>query len=494
MDSTRTLGASKRKGTAKPNCAIDGEIRLQITKEASERDFHSEPMGNTADPPWFSNTQKIARQWVRSSGIAASILLIWLMWLLPITAGAESSNPVPPGTVITGTNWQHYKQYMTDGMQALFAGTSFWKFPPDFQVVVGPTHHYPRPPLFLKETAQYASQVKIVDLPDGRHTIRNYVAGLPFPDPKEPLKGWKLLVDDWYTYAPHILCNDACGFTFVDRFGNISRDQWWFVQRIQSHIADPGYPTVETPGTFMTANFYIVSPEEAKYTTLLDVYYEPMERTENSFLFIPALRRSLRLSVGARCSPALGSDFTIDDTRYGAFNGNPSRFDAKFVGDRSVLEMPDPDNHLSGDDAHFYQPLFFPKPEVGKWEVRDSWVINAKRVPSERAGYCYGSRVLYVDKEAYSAIWAELYDSQGKLWKIDYDPQGQVSVPGVGREWSNTGWGVMMDVQNAHLTRVHLSGAGRGRQANSNCRNLDGHDFTNLDRWSSVRGLAEIVR
>jgi hypothetical protein len=52
------------------------------------------------------------------------------------------------------------------------------------------------------------------------------------------------------------------------------------------------------------------------------------------YVFVPALRRSLRLSTTARCSPAFGSDFVYDDTRLGAFNGSFTMFDGKFIRDQ----------------------------------------------------------------------------------------------------------------------------------------------------------------
>jgi hypothetical protein len=93
---------------------------------------------------------------------------------------ASSEEGLPPGTVINMQNWQQYKQYMPDGMQEMFKGTYFWKFPPDFQIVTGPSHHVTPPQSFLDYTEKYSGQVKIVDLPDGRHTISGYVSGWHF--------------------------------------------------------------------------------------------------------------------------------------------------------------------------------------------------------------------------------------------------------------------------------------------------------------------------
>ncbi|MGH7906519.1 MAG: DUF1329 domain-containing protein, partial [Candidatus Binataceae bacterium] len=109
-----------------------------------------------------------------------------------------SAGPVPPNTIINMRNWQKYQQYMPTGLQALIQGKYYWKLPADFQIEVGPNHHYTFPKEYLQDTEKYSKLVKIVDMPGGGHTITGYVAGLPFPNPTEPMKGWKLIVDMWY--------------------------------------------------------------------------------------------------------------------------------------------------------------------------------------------------------------------------------------------------------------------------------------------------------
>lgn len=415
--------------------------------------------------------------------------------LLPtFVLAIETEQPIPEGAVITPQNWQQYKNYMTDGLQTLFAGTYHWKFPPDFQMRVGRTRHYSPPPTFIDYTNKYSGSVKIVDLSGGRRTLAGYVAGLPFPDPKPPLQGWKLLMDAWYTYTPYMLCTPDGRFVFEDRFGNLSSDEWWLVNRVFDHRAALGVPITDPKNENMyNAQFFqILKPEQARYTSLLTVYYDDLSLQEDTFLFIPALRRTLRLSSAARCSPALGSDFAIDDTRASTFNGNPTRFDAEYVGDRSVLEMIQVDVALSAKDSSFYMPIFFPKPMVGSWETRDSYIDDVMRVPSERKGYCYGKKRLYIDKEVYRSVWADIYDENLKLWKVDYDPTGENLVPGEGKRYGNNAWGVMLDLQNAHIT--HVDFGHHGFYSNQGCADADGHDFTDIGRYSSVRGLSQIMQ
>ena len=88
---------------------------------------------------------------------------------MPQAAAAQDT--IAPGTEITAQNWQKYKDFMPDGMQLLFAGTANWKVPPDIKIEIGPTSNYPLPQIYQDNTRKYASQVKIVTLPDGTHGL-----------------------------------------------------------------------------------------------------------------------------------------------------------------------------------------------------------------------------------------------------------------------------------------------------------------------------------
>ena len=126
-----------------------------------------------------------------STVLGAAIFILGSTMLPASAKAAGSEAAIPPGTVITEANWQQYKGYMTPSMQAMWAGTYDWKFGPNYRMVVGETMHYDSPPQFKKYTEQYSGQVQIETLPDGRHVLKNYVAGLPFPIPQEQMKGGK---------------------------------------------------------------------------------------------------------------------------------------------------------------------------------------------------------------------------------------------------------------------------------------------------------------
>jgi Protein of unknown function (DUF1329) len=156
---------------------------------------------------------------------------------------AAAPAAIPPGTVITMSNWRQFQDYMPDGMVSLFEGKYFWKMPADLEMDVGPTVINPLPKGFLDATEKGAAQVRLVDLPDGGLTISGYQGGLPFPDATEPHRGWKILANFWYRYMPHLVVNtsDNLGFGCTqDSFGSINCAKSLWVYRQLAYKHRPG--------------------------------------------------------------------------------------------------------------------------------------------------------------------------------------------------------------------------------------------------------------
>jgi hypothetical protein len=140
------------------------------------------------------------------------------------TTSGGSAGPIPPGTIINMQNWQQYRRFMPDGMAALFEGNYAWKMPSDATLEVGPTIIHPLPRNYQTATEKYASQVQLQELPEGGITLRNYQGGAPFPDPQEPHKGWKILANLWYRYAPHLSVVSYADGCLVDHYGSVNCD------------------------------------------------------------------------------------------------------------------------------------------------------------------------------------------------------------------------------------------------------------------------------
>lgn len=412
----------------------------------------------------------------------------------PAAASSAPAQQIPIGTRITMQNWQQYKQFMPDGMIDLFEGKYFWKMPADVEMEIGPTVIHPLPKSYMEATEKYRGQVRLVDLPGGGLTLDNYHGGLPFPDPAEPHRGWKILADFWFRYFPHFVVNDAGNLGFectMDSFASINCVKGRWVYRQHSFNTDPGVPATIPggEGKFYTTWFMTEEPEQEKYSANLLISYTDLTKPQDTFIFNPALRRSQRLSAAARCSSS-GSDMTPDDGFFG-FNANLPDFDAKVIGERTVIDQMDVGSAGADLPQDYDMPLGWPKPSWGKWELRDAYVLDVRKLPSKAAGYCYGKRIMYLDKQFYGLLWEDLYDKDLKLWKIVLLQPVVVDIPRIGPQNSSGAWYThFWNVQDKHATFGGPGGHGVTVLVNEAAPK----EYENIEKYTTPGGLNEIMR
>ncbi len=370
-------------------------------------------------------------------------------------ADADSPETIAPGTRITLQNWQQYKKFMPIWVQAAFSGKYKWHVgsEPEYTIVVGPTRHYPLYTKFVEDTEKYGGQAQLVPLSDGGFSWKGYVAGIPFPNPTEPNKAVKLAYDTWANFRPKIMNFIAYNW-LVDNYGNVSileSDDTFF--RLM-HLSDlPGGP-VNLPsasGTYYASRFTEILPEQSKYTTELTLRPDDPTRIEEIYVFLPSLRRSLRLSSAARCAPILGTDFVEDDNAW-----MPTNFKITLLGKKKLLE-PVMDYDKAFDRSSYMQPPtgfpVWPKAGRGHWELRDIYLLNLEWLTSHGA-YCYSQRVFYQDAEWLASVPLESYDRSGRFWKVVWESLVPIKFRGQNTmiEIASIATVSGVDFQNSHIT------------------------------------------
>jgi len=337
-------------------------------------------------------------------------------------ADADSPESIPIGTKITLQNWQQYRKFMTVQMQAAFSGQYARHIgaEPMYTMEVGPATDFPPPGDMAKNTEKYSGQARLEKLPSGGYTIKGYVAGVPFPNPQEPDRGVKMLYNAWTTYRPNILHNLNVGF-LVDRYGNKTTNDVDAAFFELSHLSEPGLP-IDMPyakGRLYATRYYVTAPEQSKYTTQITEVYDDPTRLPENYVFLPSLRRSLRLSAAARCSPILGTDYIQDDNSW-----LPPNFDVRFLGDKKLLTwIGDP---AKGFQRSTYQGVAagepggtwpgWPKYGTGHWELRKYHILDLVWLPG-KGSYCYSHSIFYIEAQNNIRTMGDGYDTTNKLWK-----------------------------------------------------------------------------
>ncbi len=413
----------------------------------------------------------------------------------PAAASDSAAATIPPGTKITMQNWQQYTQFMPDGMVDLFAGKYFWKMPADVEMDIGPTVINPLPKGYLEATEKYRGQTQIVQLPDGGLTLANYNGGLPFPDPVEPHQGWKILADFWFRYFPHIVVNDNDNLGFMctlNSFGAVSCVKGLWEYRQHSYNTDPGVPATlpNSEGKFYTTWFMTMEPEQARYAANLLIAYTDLTKPQTTYIFKPALRRAEELSAAARCASE-GSDTTPDDSFFG-FDGDIPNFDSNLVATRRIIDQLDIGTAGANLPEDYDMPLGWPKPSWGKWEVRDAYELDIRRIPAKSRSYCYGKRIMYLDRQFYGALWEDLYDSEMKLWKIALLQPIVMKVPQLGPQ--NSAGAQISHFWNIQSNHATFSGPNDGHGYNVLINDEVPKQYLDIEKYTTPGGLNQIMR
>ncbi|MGA7761809.1 MAG: DUF1329 domain-containing protein [Candidatus Binataceae bacterium] len=422
-------------------------------------------------------------------------------------AAAESAPApavtIPAGTVITAANWQRYSSFMPVGMQAIFAGDHFWRMPPDVQIEIGPTIPIALPRRYLDDTANYAKQVTLTHAADGGYVPAGYVAGIPFPQPdKDPvLAPYEIFYDAYYHYAPRVQRNFSCNY-ISDSYGNFTQSETAdSIYSQLTHLSDAGFPQTvpDSSGYFLTKYYQQITPEQGKYSTTLDISYADVTRLDDIYIYLPSTRRPLRMSEASRCAPLPGGDFTFEES-----NNGPPSLPQKYkivnggVRRMMVLAHADPKSFESCGSAtgllsdYFYPSdkgvLPWPRPALGKWEMREVYVIEMRRLPAYASGYCYSRRVIYVDKETLFPLAIDLYDSAGALYKFWVGFETPLRVPNTGTALGVNG---ATDLLIVNFKDKHMTAA----TAASPCFNTDCNaQYLDASRYASPEGLSKIAQ
>src|SRR5215510_816834 len=229
-------------------------------------------------------------RWMR---IACAIISAWTISLfVPGWASAD----VKEGDVITKENMDKAGDLLIPAIK--------WYVQNGMPIKVGPYIKVPLPRLYQEATEKYSGQVKIS--PDGRE-IFNYVAGIPFPnvDPNDPLAGFKLMWNQ--EQKPQYVDNVGTEWIaeLVNNKGELERTygaQYWRRMMWTGRLyTDPKPVVAHNPGIRYTEQFGpLFIPSDLKGATGLNFRYLPTEAPDDSYFYVPELRRVRRVSAANR--------------------------------------------------------------------------------------------------------------------------------------------------------------------------------------------------
>lgn len=203
----------------------------------------------------------------------------------------------------------------------------------------------------------------------------------------------------------------------------------------------------------MKESVIFYEPNEIKGFILLRIKYWDINKADDSYAYIPALRRVRRLTGADDTDPLLGTDATTDD-----FEVFRQKFDSRMK--FRILEQRDflvPRTYVGMENipAYYDHKKYGPCPQV-EWEIRPFWVLE---IMINNPDYAYSKRVLYVDAVpldqggSYLLSWGEFYDQKGRLWKAG----GMGAMVANKKGFKTMFNGMYMNYQTDHYTAMDIS-------------------------------------
>ena len=339
-------------------------------------------------------------------------LILAAILMVAFIAPAFSQEMPAPGTVIDKNNYKKYAHLIPEEWFPAFEN-GFSGLVPQFKVVVAPSKKLAMPKAYLDLSAKNKGKYNVAA--NGELTPAFNRDGLPFPDLKTGDKDFatKLMWNYDNRWNGDEILDKGAGGSYEKRKGepvrvNMATSFWlYFKNRL---VVNPK-PDLPNPlGLYKSLLFHYLKPESMKNTITLAYRHVDQKKPDDTFLYLPSMRRVLRAEAGQRSTPMMGSTNALDD--FMCFDGNPRDFVFTLVKEQKVLAVVD--SRLALSSVKNWSKPDLPV-DVEGYEIRDVYVVDIKpRDPK----YPQSKKRLYVDKETLWANYAFAYDRAGKLWKV----------------------------------------------------------------------------
>lgn len=142
-------------------------------------------------------------------------------------------------------------------------------------------------------------------------------------------------------------------------------------------------------------------------TAFLILRYNDPRKTDDSWAYIPSLRRVRRISVEVKSDSLLGTDHTLED--FAGFSGRILEQNWEYVGTARVLAV--------ARSRNTYTVYYGPN----GWVPLDDWAlreVDVLRMHTKRGDHPYSTKFLHIDRQSGESYYANAFDRAGKIWKV----------------------------------------------------------------------------
>lgn len=318
-----------------------------------------------------------------------------------------------PGEVIDKSNYKKYAHLIPEELYAGFENGwgGFWK-PISLKVVE--TKPASQPKRFLAYSEKNRGKYTLDK--DGFIAGGYDYEGLPFPgvgpDDKDFATKfmwnftYRYMRDDWV--GPMLAYSKRKGEKV---FFNVSDE---IIVSFVSRMYDEPKPKMKNPVGLQYAEWirYTEPVNLRNFQMLIYRYLDP-KKSDDTYLYLPTMRRVLRGEAGQRSTPLQGLITALDD--FQGFDGRIPEFTYQLVKEQKLLAVADSKMNIElvkKMQAQTGKELVF---DSDNWEVRDVYVIEIK---AKDPKYPQSKTRIYIDKENPTIYHTASWDRAGKPWKF----------------------------------------------------------------------------
>lgn len=319
--------------------------------------------------------------------------------------GSFEVDPYPqqqPLLVIDAHNLAQHAQYLSAGIQALFAA-----YPQTFRVPVYPSERsFAAPEAIYANTARNALNAELVA---GGNGFAHAYGGIPFPIPANGLEAIWNHIARWQGHYIQETSTTA----------QVRSNGSYSTLREENQLLSNYYAPDKSADSldnilFRYINKILPPSRSAGEILLVHETLDQVAMPRLAWNYFPGQRRVRRAPTVAYDNPVDG--YVSDDADM--FNGAPNRFTWQLLG-RQALYVPY-NNYRLGQPGTPHETILQTghiNPDLTRWEMHRVWLVEATLKPGER--HVYAKRRFYLDEDSWSILMSENYDSRGQLWRVN---------------------------------------------------------------------------
>ena len=373
---------------------------------------------------------------------------------------------IKPGVTITKENYGEYLAELKNLLDpCTFVDLTIALERGDVTVPVVEYQEYPQAKAYYEATKKHSGNCKV---DPANNQLIGWVAGQPFPRPKNGAElAWNLdrkcLVGDQYHFV--------ADWYLFNRKGEQERSVTWHYWHLYYTGRTRNKPTPEVPGNNglirWKGQFTMLNPFDIKGYSCIRTRFEDVSKSDETFSYIPTIRRVRRMTGADVCDPILGTDLIMEDFEL---------FMQKISG-KMTFEMSEKLYLVPSYDYKFTPPFksdFKGGYRQRTWQIRPVYVLT---INCNDPAYIYSKRVLIMEKQRQlgGGYYTNTYDTAGRPYRYQLYTNAIVDDPPWYSAWS---WGTRVkNVLTNHWTQFIMGEAGQPWKINDDSMSPDQFNF-----------------